>query len=35
MTSRPFGQPLRLGSDDDEETPAEDPFARGARRKKF
>ncbi|KAG5670352.1 hypothetical protein PVAND_000626 [Polypedilum vanderplanki] len=34
MTSRPFGMPLQLGSDD-EEPPAEDPYARGARRKKF
>lgn len=33
MTSRPFGMPLRLGSDD-EEAPVDDPYMRGARRKK-
>ena len=35
MTSRPFGMPLKLGSDDEEEVKFEDPFARGARKKKF
>jgi len=34
MTSRPFGMPLKLGSDDEEE-PNQDMFARGARKKKF